>query len=106
MCCSNEKWINQIEDMHREEEVMYYIRNNMTYPRGLINLVSNPIFFTFDKNRKAGAVRHGLASCKDVYPDTIIYNSIREVVYFWNKQNLHHKFNLKTQRVEVLNMKS
>ena len=52
MCCSNEKWINQIEDMHREEEVMYYIRNNMTYPRGLINLVSNPIFFTFDKKRK------------------------------------------------------
>ncbi len=98
--------VSQMRDMDREDELQAYLRANVTYPWGLFNLVSCPFFFAFDLDRKFGAVRNSLKTYREIKHDTIVYNCIDEVVFFWNKKNLHHRCDLRMRRVEILNLKS
>ena len=51
----------QLESMDQEENAINFITTHKTYPYGLFNLVSSPLFYTMPLDRKCNASYHSLS---------------------------------------------
>jgi hypothetical protein len=87
----------QLESMDQEEDANNFINSNKTYPYGLFNLVSSPLFYNMSLDRKCNAISHSLSG--EILKDILYYDSHNEFVYFCNKRNLLHTCNLRLMQV-------
>ena len=75
------KWKERMEDIDYEEEYFIFLRNQIKFPSGLLNLVSNPIFNTFSNSKKIIAIRQILLATGKVLRNSIHYDIINNIVY-------------------------
>ena len=88
-------------EMNDEDEYFDFIRNNMIYPYGLVNLVTNPIFYTYSPPKRVLAVRQILLATGKVNRRTIYYDTRNNIVEFTGLNKLNYIVNFNELKIKV-----
>jgi hypothetical protein len=97
------RWKEQLQDMYEEDYYHEWINVHKVYPTFLFNLVSNPIFYLYPKERRTKAIIHMLEKNKRINKTSIIYDYVNDVVFFITIKNIIHRCDLVNQQVRIFN---
>ena len=97
------KWKEQQQDMDNEDYYHEWLNLHKVYPVFLFNLVSNPIFYLYPKERRNQAIIQMLEKYRRVNRLSIIYDSANDVVFFRTNKNIVHRCDLINHQVRIYN---
>ena len=95
------QWQEQMNEIENEENYFIFLRNHMTYPHGLINLVSNPIFDTFSISKKILAIRAILLATGKVLKNSIHYDYNNNILYYISLSRIHYTIFFNNYKIMV-----
>jgi hypothetical protein len=97
------KWREQQQDMDKEDSYHEWLNLHKVYPTGLFNLVSNPIFYLYPKERRNNAIIQMLENYRRINRLSINYDSVNNAVFFRTSQNILHRCDLVNHQVRTYN---
>ena len=97
------KWQEQKQDMDNEDYYHQWVNRHKVYPTFLFNLVSNPIFYLYPKEKRRQAIIQMLEKYRRVDKLSIIYDYANDVVFFRTTKNILHRCDLVSYQVRVYN---
>jgi hypothetical protein len=92
--------------MDNEDSYHEWLNLHKVYPTFLFNLVSNPIFYLYPKERRNKAIIHMLEKNRRINKSSIIYDSVNDVVFFITNKNIIHRCDLVSHQVRTYKLLS